>query len=160
MNIDHKSVDPILEKIDFNKLLILDMGHPENGKVNYLVQDFNEAVQDNAIELKPCAYLHNYVRDNVMTNEFYAEHLQKAPVFLKGDATSPNMEGIKIIAHICNDIGGWGKGFVLALSKRWQQPEKEYRKWFKEGLKFHLGGVQFVQVRVDILVAKRKSYTF
>jgi DNA-binding transcriptional regulator YhcF (GntR family) len=45
MNIDHKSVDPILEKIDFNKLLILDMGHPENGKVNYLVQDFNEAVQ-------------------------------------------------------------------------------------------------------------------
>ena len=81
-------------------------------------------------------------------------------VFLKGDATSPNMEGIKIIAHICNDIGGWGKGFVLALSKRWQQPEKEYRKWFKEGLKFHLGGVQFVQVRVDILVAKRKSYTF
>ncbi len=65
-------------------------------------------------------------------------------VFLKGDATSPNMEGIKIIAHICNDIGGWGKGFVLALSKRWQQPEKEYRKWFKEGKNFHLGVVQFV----------------
>lgn len=74
-------------------------------------------------------------------------------VFLKGDATFPNKEGIKIIAHICNDTGGWGKGFVLALSKRWQQPEKEYRKWFKEGTCFYLGEVQFVQVQEGILVA-------
>ena len=44
MNIDHKSVDPILEKIDANKLLIIDMGKPVNGKMNYLTQDFNESV--------------------------------------------------------------------------------------------------------------------
>lgn len=46
MNIDHKSIDPILEKIDPNKLLILDMGKPENGKMNFLLQNFNKAVQN------------------------------------------------------------------------------------------------------------------
>lgn len=45
MNINHKSIDPILEKIDANKLLVLDMGKPENGKMNYLLQDFNKSVQ-------------------------------------------------------------------------------------------------------------------
>lgn len=44
MNIDHKTIDPILEKIDANKLLVLDMGRPENGKLNYLLQDFNNSV--------------------------------------------------------------------------------------------------------------------
>lgn len=43
MNIDNKSIDPILSKIDANKLLILDMGNPGNN-LNYLLQDFNKAV--------------------------------------------------------------------------------------------------------------------
>jgi len=43
MNIDNKSIDPILSKIDTNKLLILDMGNPGNN-LNYLLQDFNNAV--------------------------------------------------------------------------------------------------------------------
>lgn len=33
--------------------------------------------------------------------------------YVKGDATCPMTPGTKIIAHICNDRGGWGKGFVL-----------------------------------------------
>ncbi|MCY1722181.1 GntR family transcriptional regulator [Prolixibacteraceae bacterium Z1-6] len=44
MNIEHNSIDPILEKIDANRLLILDMGRPEIGKMNYLLQDFNKSV--------------------------------------------------------------------------------------------------------------------
>lgn len=43
MNIDNKGINPILNKIDANKLLILDMGNPGNN-LNYLLQDFNEAV--------------------------------------------------------------------------------------------------------------------
>jgi DNA-binding LacI/PurR family transcriptional regulator len=43
MNIDNKSIDPILNKIDANKLLILDMGNPGNN-LNFLLQDFNTAV--------------------------------------------------------------------------------------------------------------------
>ncbi len=45
MNIDHKSLDPILQKIDSNKLLILDMGNPDKDKPNYLLQDFNGSVK-------------------------------------------------------------------------------------------------------------------
>ena len=37
--------------------------------------------------------------------------------YIIGDATAPKMDGTKIICHVCNVIGGWGKGFVLALSK-------------------------------------------
>ena len=33
--------------------------------------------------------------------------------YIKGDATQPQAKGNKVIAHICNDLGGWGKGFVL-----------------------------------------------
>lgn len=46
MNIDNKSLDPILDKIDPNKLLILDMGNPVPDKNNYLLQDFSDSVQE------------------------------------------------------------------------------------------------------------------
>lgn len=38
--------------------------------------------------------------------------------YLKGDATAPQAKGVKLIVHVCNDLGGWGKGFVPALSRR------------------------------------------
>jgi len=64
--------------------------------------------------------------------------------YLKGDATQPQTKGNKIIAHICNDLGGWGKGFVLAISNRWPEPEAEYRQWHRQRAKnnFSLGEVQ------------------
>ena len=73
--------------------------------------------------------------------------------YLKGDATNPQAKGVKIICHVCNDIGGWGKGFVLALSKRWDEPESAYRAWYASGEGFALGAVQFVQVEPYIWVA-------
>ncbi|KFF20410.1 macro domain-containing protein [Flavobacterium hydatis] len=73
--------------------------------------------------------------------------------YIKGDATSPQSENNKIIVHICNDIGGWGKGFVMAISKRWKKPENQYREWFKSKDDFELGKVQFVQVEEDLWVA-------
>jgi hypothetical protein len=75
--------------------------------------------------------------------------------YLKGDATCPQGKGVKIICHVCNDIGGWGEGFVLAISKRWKEPQAEYRKWHAAGKEsgFALGAVQFVQVEPYIWVA-------
>lgn len=72
--------------------------------------------------------------------------------YLKGDATNPQVEGNKIITHICNDMGGWGKGFVMAVSKRWKMPEEEYRRWYKQGENFELGEIQMVKVEADIWV--------
>lgn len=80
--------------------------------------------------------------------------------YLKGDATLPQASGIKIIAHICNNIGGWGKGFVLAISERWSEPEKAYREWYRNRAKndFALGNIQFVQAEPYIYVASQYTH--
>jgi O-acetyl-ADP-ribose deacetylase (regulator of RNase III) len=54
--------------------------------------------------------------------------------YVVGDATRPVGLGPKIIAHVCNDLGAWGAGFVRAVSRRWQSPESYYRAWFKGDL--------------------------
>ncbi len=51
-----------------------------------LLEDFNEAVTKENILLKPCAYLHNCISDDVINNHFYDEYIEKAPAFLKKDA--------------------------------------------------------------------------
>jgi O-acetyl-ADP-ribose deacetylase (regulator of RNase III) len=75
--------------------------------------------------------------------------------YLVGDATRPVGNKTNIIAHICNDKGGWGRGFVLALSERWpiintySSPEHAYREWSKhkwKGKDFVLGQIQTIWV--------------
>ncbi|MFI1585722.1 macro domain-containing protein [Embleya sp. NPDC020630] len=75
--------------------------------------------------------------------------------YVRGDATTPLGKGVKVIAHVCNDRGGWGKGFVLALSKRWPEPEADYRRWYREraGNDFGLGAVRLVRVDTYLWVA-------
>jgi len=72
-----------------------------------------------------------------------------------GDATEPVGDGAKIIVHVCNDIGGWGRGFVLALSARWPEPEQAYLRWHagRGSNDFELGAIQLVSVEDDIWVA-------
>ena len=62
--------------------------HPSYQAWSYatLLQGFNEVIYTENIQLHPCAYLHNYIDDNVIKNDFYSEYIQKAPVFLKSDA--------------------------------------------------------------------------
>lgn len=71
--------------------------------------------------------------------------------YVIGDATRPQGDGTKIICHICNNIGAWGAGFVLAVSKRWDEPEESYRDMNPEDRK--LGSVMVIPVEDDILVA-------
>jgi hypothetical protein len=74
-------------------------------------------------------------------------------IFIEGDATYPiNVDyTTRYIIHCCNDIGAWGSGFVLSLSKRWKEPEAKYREWYAKGVTdggepFQLGEIQFVPV--------------
>ncbi|MET0779700.1 MAG: AAA family ATPase, partial [Candidatus Saccharimonadales bacterium] len=62
--------------------------HPSYQAWSYkcLLEDYNQTVNQDNVQLFPCAYLHNYSPDDVITNSFYDEYLQKAPVFLKPDA--------------------------------------------------------------------------
>jgi O-acetyl-ADP-ribose deacetylase (regulator of RNase III) len=71
--------------------------------------------------------------------------------YLIGDATDP-VHKPAIIAHCCNSTNKWGRGFVLALSAKFPEPEKEYHDWFATS-KPQLGDVQFVTVKPDIIVA-------
>ncbi|MGQ4385803.1 macro domain-containing protein [Streptomyces sp. SAS_270] len=75
--------------------------------------------------------------------------------YVRGDATVPLGKGVKVIAHVCNDIGGWGKGFVLALSRRWPEPEAAYRAWHRgrAANDFGLGAVQLVRAERYVWVA-------
>jgi O-acetyl-ADP-ribose deacetylase (regulator of RNase III) len=75
--------------------------------------------------------------------------------FRTGDATAPVVDGEKIICHVCNDIGGWGRGFVVAISKRWPEPEARYRAWYQQGEAggFRLGAIQLVEVEPGLSVA-------
>lgn len=73
--------------------------------------------------------------------------------YRQGDATQPIGKGKRMIVHICNDIGGWGRGFVVAISNRWKTPEAQYRLWYKNQNGFELGAVQFVQVEEDLFIA-------
>lgn len=74
--------------------------------------------------------------------------------YLVGDATRPDRGGVKIIAHICNDIGLWGAGFTAALDKRWSEPRTSYKLWHTITTSgFFLGKTQVVQVESDTYVA-------
>ena len=68
--------------------------------------------------------------------------------YLRGDATAALGSGSRILVHVCNDVGKWGKGFVLAISRRWKLPELQFKAWFRgeAGQPFALGEVQFVEV--------------
>lgn len=69
--------------------------------------------------------------------------------YVVGDATEPIGDGPKVIAHCCNDVGAWGAGFVLALSRKWPEPEEAYRA---QG-SYYGGDVGVVRVGEDVLVA-------
>lgn len=62
--------------------------HPSYQAWSYasLLQNFNETITEENIRLQPCAYLHNYVADEVIAHEHYKEYIEKAPLFLKGEA--------------------------------------------------------------------------
>ena len=73
--------------------------------------------------------------------------------YLKGDATNPIGNDNKIICHVCNNIGAWGAGFVMAISRKWKTPEKAYRTWYQtDNPHFGLGHIQLVRVKEDIIV--------
>ena len=60
--------------------------HPSYQAWSYasLLEGFNEAVYQGGISIRPCAYLHNYVRDGILDSEHYSGYVAKAPLFLKG----------------------------------------------------------------------------
>jgi uncharacterized protein len=67
---------------------IREANHPSYQAWSYatLLEDFNEAVRNAPIDLRPCAYLHNCESGDVIRHRFYENYTSKAPAFLRDDA--------------------------------------------------------------------------
>ncbi len=96
--------------------------HPSYQVWSYaaLLEGFNEAVYDKSIEIRPCAYLHNYVSDGVIDSAHYEPHISKAPLFLKGPEELSKLRTFlkKHISH------GDNKEVLYELSEGKTRPSK------------------------------------
>lgn len=76
---------------------------------------------------------------------------------VEGDATEPQKltpKEVVIIPHVCNNENKWGAGFVMALNKKWSEPEKEYRDLCERRLPFpFLGEVCYAKINNFLVVA-------
>jgi DUF2075 family protein len=71
-----------------------------------LLHGFNEAVYQGGMQLRPCAYLHNYPETGeFLTDIFYSSHLQRAPLFLRGEAERTRLRKF-ILTHISSGDKG------------------------------------------------------
>src|SRR5690606_5518905 len=61
--------------------------HPSYQAWSYawFIRDYNEAVHDERILLRPCAYLHNLEDAAELTAPFYAPYTDEAPLFARSD---------------------------------------------------------------------------
>ena len=67
---------------------ISETAHPSYQAWSYatLIKDYNQTVRDEQITLTPCAYLHNYPKDQIITNPRYEPYITEAPPFFQSDA--------------------------------------------------------------------------
>ena len=94
--------------------------HPSYQAWSYAayLQDFNAAVQDGAMTLQPCAYLHNHPRDGEIDHPHYREHLERASLFLA-------RERAKLQAFIREHVRhGDRKGALYAIENGRIRPSK------------------------------------
>ncbi|GAA4406669.1 DNA/RNA helicase domain-containing protein [Quisquiliibacterium transsilvanicum] len=94
--------------------------HPSYQAWSYAayLEDFNAAVQDGAMTLQPCAYLHNHPRDGEIDHPHYRDHLARAPLFLA-------REHSKLQAFIREHVRhGDRKGALYAIENGRIRPSK------------------------------------
>lgn len=70
---------------------LVETTHPSYQAWSYasLIKDYNATVQQDNINLYPCAYLHNYIVNtptDPLIDNVYQYYIDQAPVFAKGDA--------------------------------------------------------------------------
>ncbi|CAD5366927.1 ATP-binding protein [Rubrivivax sp. A210] len=96
--------------------------HPSYQAWSYatLLEGFNEAVYDGGISIRPCAYLHNYLRDGVIDSRHYAGYIDKAPLFLKGEAERSRLRDF-IKQHVRH---GDNKAVLYAIESGRIRPSK------------------------------------
>ena len=123
-----------------------------------MIEDYNENVQNNNIKLSPCAYLHNYKKEenDVIEHPVYKRWIVKAPVFGHGDIP-------KLRNFIKSYIKSGDNGETLyAIENGRIRPSKSLQdslvKMIKGNQEFNLLDEQKV-IYEDILEQAKKSKT-
>lgn len=86
--------------------------------------------------------------------------------YVTDDATRPKARENEhvILPHVCNAVGGWGKGFVGPLGRRYPLAQASYRAWYAGRLHnappFRLGAVLMVPVAPRLTIAHMIAQTF
>lgn len=95
---------------------------------------------------------------------------QNEIVYVDGDLfeIEAKVDSPHIIAHVCNNQGGWGAGFVIPLGRKYHIAKLAYQEWHKGAIingvlyqdeSFKLGEIQAVSVRSDICVVNMIAQT-
>ena len=96
--------------------------HPSYQAWSYtaFLEGFNDAVYDGGLQLKPCAYLHNYEADGVIDAPHYQPYIERAPLFLRGDKDRAKLREF-IKQHVRH---GRGRQVLFDLDKGKMRPSK------------------------------------
>ncbi|MEJ7931624.1 DNA/RNA helicase domain-containing protein [Ramlibacter sp. AN1015] len=96
--------------------------HPSYQAWSYaaFLEGFNEAVYEGGIGLHPCAYLHNFAHSGVLDAPQYHAYVEKAPLFLKGEADRERLRAF-IKQHVKH---GAGKAVLYKLENGRIRPSK------------------------------------
>ncbi|RTN21429.1 Appr-1-p processing protein [Enterobacter quasimori] len=113
----------------------------KNDKIGFLLYDGKKSDLDlsEAEEISNDEFEAIWERSTVSLQE------KKRINYLSGDAVEP-LKKSTVIAHIVNNKGKWGKGFVLSLSNKYPAAKKHYLSRFKENNIPELGMIDFVKV--------------
>ena len=84
-----EKVDGIYKVNTYTGGALRDVNHPSYQAMTYanLIRDYNANVEDKKINVRPCAYLHNYYfeENDPLLKEQYKEYINEAPLFSHND---------------------------------------------------------------------------
>lgn len=118
-----------------------DVSHPSYQAWSYaeLFKNFNKVVYTEDVTVLPCAYLHNYIPDNVITHKFYKDYIDLAPVFLEGDD-----EKTKLKQFIIDNVqSGDASDLLSRIDKSEVRPSKSLADSL---VKMIQGNVEFIMI--------------
>ncbi|EGS2003578.1 Appr-1-p processing protein [Enterobacter cloacae] len=113
----------------------------KNNKVGFLLYDGKKS----ELDLSDAEEISNEEFETFWQTSTNSLQGKKKIKYLSGDAAEP-LKKSTVIAHIVNNKGKWGKGFVLSLSNKYPAAKEYYLNSFKGNNIPELGAVDFVKV--------------
>jgi O-acetyl-ADP-ribose deacetylase (regulator of RNase III) len=77
--------------------------------------------------------------------------------YRKGDVLQESKQK-RIIAHLVNNRGGFGKGFALSIANKYPNVKNRYKIWYRKSIldsetNFILGNIQTIKINDNLYIA-------